>query len=198
MPRHGMPCHAEGCLRNFGSDVTFGKLPAPVVVPAAVQVPPPTITTTEPEPSTVVSEIITTNPAPVVFVRPAVPAIVEPVQVFSEYESVQNVQPLRGVGRVGDFVHNSQVMDERFRNVSTGWTKRAADPDDLSVMSWDSAFEHLERERGNTIDLRSTFGKLDIVNVRNKKKWGCSQSLRETLTWSRGVKIRVGVNFFLL
>jgi hypothetical protein len=140
-----------------------GKLPAPVVVPAAV-ITPPTITTTEPEPSTVVSEIITVKPAPVVVVRSAVPAIVEPVQVFSEYESVQQLQPLRGVGRVGDFVHKNQVMDERFRNVSTGWTKRAADPDDLSVMTWDSAFEHLERERGNTIDLRSSFGKLDIIN----------------------------------
>jgi hypothetical protein len=139
-----------------------GKIPAPVTSAAVIT--PPTITTTEPEPSTVVSEIITTKPAPVVVVRPAVPATVQPVEVFSEYESVQQLQPLRGVGRSGDFVHNNQTMDDKFRNVSTGWTKRANDPNDSRVMTWDSAFEHLERERGNTIDLRSSFGKLDIVN----------------------------------
>jgi hypothetical protein len=89
---------------------------------------------------------------------------------FSEYpagtafETLESLQPLRGTGRRGDFVHNTQTMDANFRNVSTGWTSRAADPHDSRVMTWDSAFEYLERERGQTRDLVSEFGRLQVVN----------------------------------
>lgn len=141
---------------------------ATVATPEPVTTPQPV---TPPEPVAVVDVVSRQLPAtvpPVVVVSPArsvvvvPPVVVEPV--FSEYPGIETLQPLRGTGRIGDFVHNSQVMDEKFRNVSTGWTKRANDPDDLSVMTWDAAFEHLEKERGNTVDLRSEFGKLEIVN----------------------------------
>ena len=141
---------------------------ATVTTPEPVTTPQPVTT---PEPVAVVDIVSKQLPATVPAVVVVSPArsvvVVPPVEastVFNEYPGIETLQPLRGTGRVGDFVHNTQTMDEKFRNVSTGWTKRAADPDDISVMTWDAAFEHLEKERGNTIDLRSEFGKLEIVN----------------------------------
>ncbi len=89
------------------------------------------------------------------------------VETFSEYpqvESIETLQPLKGTGRRGDFVHNNQVMDERFRNVSTGWTKRVNDPSDKSVMTWDDAFQTLETERGETRDIIQDYDKLRVIN----------------------------------
>lgn len=110
----------------------------------------------------VVADIIRAEPVPVV-----VNAV--PVVPFNEYppgsfESVETLKPLRGFGRTGDAVHNTQTMDARFRNVSTGWTDRANDPNDTRVLTWDSAFELVERERGQTRDIFSEFGKLQVVN----------------------------------
>lgn len=140
---------------------------ATVTTPEPVTTPQPV---TPPEPVAIVDIVSKQLPAtvPPVVVSPARSVVVvPPVQtetVFNEYPGMEGLQPLRGVGRSGDFVHRNQVMDDKFRNVSTGWTKRANDPEDLSVMTWDAAFEHLEKERGNTVDLRSEFGKLEIVN----------------------------------
>lgn len=104
------------------------------------------------------------KPAEIVRVAPVETS---PIETFNEYPDVQpidNLQPLRGTGRNGDFVHATQTMDSRFRNVSTGWTDRANDPDDKSVMTWDAAFETLETERGETRDIIQSFGKLTVVN----------------------------------
>lgn len=97
---------------------------------------------------------------PAVIVRPqpqpaAVPVVVEPVAV--RYESIETLQPLKGKPatgpRSGDFVHRTQTMDANFRNVSTGWTSRLNNPDDLSVMTFEDAAAHIERERGNVRDI---------------------------------------------
>ena len=113
------------------------------------------------------------NPVPVPSVRPSVPVVrvqpaataesavatiapVQPVRI----ESVETVQPLRGTGRTGDFVHNTQVMDERFRNVSTGWTKRLHDPDDHSVMSFDDCLNHVSTLIGESSELMTTYSEL--------------------------------------
>lgn len=89
-----------------------------------------------------------------------------PVSPFTDYpvESVETLQPLKGKGRSGDFVHNTQIMDDRFRNVSTGWTKRVDDPTDNSVLTWDAAFDLLEKERGETRDIMQPYGSLRVVN----------------------------------
>ena len=109
---------------------------------------------------------------PVVRVQPAAAtesavATITPVQPV-RIESVETVKPLRGTGRTGDFVHNSQVMDERFRNVSTGWTKRLHDPDDLSVMSFDDATQHITETAGQCTDVMTTYNQLttEIVGGR--------------------------------
>ena len=90
-----------------------------------------------------------------------------PVETFNEYPDVQpidDLKPLRGTGRNGDFVHATQTMDARFRNVSTGWMCRADYSAVMSVMTWDAAFQTLETERGETRDIIQAFGKLQVVN----------------------------------
>lgn len=89
---------------------------------------------------------------------------VEPFNEYPQFDSIETLQPLKGTGRTGDFVHNNQVMDERFRNVSTGWTKRVNDPSDKSVMTWDDAFQTLETERGETRDIIQDYDKLRVIN----------------------------------
>ena len=145
---------------------------ATVETPEPVTTPEPVVIT--PEPVSVVDIVSKQLPAtvpPVVVVSPARSVVVVPPvdvsPVFNEYPGIETLQPLRGVSRSGDFVHATQTMDKNFRNVSEGWTKRANDPEDTSVMTWDQAFEHLEKERGNTVDMRSEFGKLQIVNNEN-------------------------------
>lgn len=104
------------------------------------------------------------KPAEIVRVSPVQTS---PVETFNEYPNVtplDDLKPLRGTGRNGDFVHATQTMDSRFRNVSTGWTQRADDPDDTRVMRWDDAFEQLERERGETRDIVQEYGRLQVVN----------------------------------
>lgn len=104
------------------------------------------------------------KPAEIVRVSPVQTS---PVETFNEYPNVtplDDLKPLQGTGRNGDFVHATQTMDSRFRNVSTGWTDRANDPDDKSVMTWDDAFQTLETERGETRDIIQAFGKLQVVN----------------------------------
>lgn len=104
------------------------------------------------------------KPAEIVRVSPVQTS---PVETFNEYPNVtplDDLKPLQGTGRNGDFVHATQTMDSRFRNVSTGWTDRANDPDDKSVMTWDDAFQTLETERGETRDIIQSFGKLTVVN----------------------------------
>jgi len=100
--------------------------------------------------------------------KPAEIITVQPIETFNDYpdqfEQLDSLQPLKGTGRSGDFVHQTQTMDDRFRNVSRGWTERANDPSDSRVMTWDMAFEHVEREQGQTRDVCSEFGKLTVVN----------------------------------
>ena len=128
-------------------------------------------TSTEPAPAPPVAELIV-KPKPatrnrvagIVRVEPVVASTVEPFAEYPETASVETLQPLRGTGRSGDFVHNTQKMDERFRNVSRGWTERADNPDDTSVMTWDAALEQLERERGETRDIVQSYGSLRVVN----------------------------------
>lgn len=111
---------------------------------------------------------VASKPAvPVVFVRPQeTAAVIIPDAV--RFESVETLQPLRGKPagngpRSGDFVHNTQTMDERFRNVSTGWTGRLADKSDLSVMTFDDALQHIERERGQTEDILTDYSRFQPV-----------------------------------
>ncbi len=131
---------------------------SPVPVPAPAPVQPVAELIVKPKPG---------NGGSVAGIVRASPVETSPVVPFNDYpnvSSVENLQPLRGRGRTGDAVHASQTMDERFRNVSTGWTQRADDPNDTRVMRWDSAFEQLERERGETRDIVQAYGSLQVVN----------------------------------
>lgn len=93
-----------------------------------------------------------------------VPAAAAAVRI----ESIETLQPLRGTGRSGDFVHNTQTMDKEFRNVSTGWTGRLQDPDDKSVMTYDDTLNHISDLCGSTEDIRTDYANLtaEIVNGR--------------------------------
>lgn len=125
----------------------------------------------EPAPAPPVAELIV-KPKPatggsvadIVRVSPVATSTVEPFSEYPNVQSVETLKPLRGTGRTGDAVHNSQKMDERFRNVSRGWTERADNPDDTRVMRWDDAFEQLERERGETRDIVQEYGRLQVIN----------------------------------
>lgn len=96
-----------------------------------------------------------------------VPVIVEPVRI----ESVETLQPLRGkpagAPRSGDFVHQTQTMDKTFRNVSTGWTGRLADPSDTSVMTFEDTLAHIDRERGRVVDMLLDYSRFQAVSDEN-------------------------------
>lgn len=109
--------------------------------------------------------IVTIKPKPVaVAPAAAVPTIVEPVRI----ESIDTLKPLRGnpsnVRRPGDFVHETQVMDKTFRNVSTGWTSRLADPADTSVMTFDDTLAHIDSERGRVVDMLLDYSRFQAVS----------------------------------
>jgi hypothetical protein len=123
--------------------------------------------------SNAVSEVVatvTTEPVttPAIVVRPSVPVVVvppppvvsapvtpEPVTV----ESVETLQPLRGTGRRGDFVHANQTMGtaQGFSHVSERWLTRG------KVMTFDQAIDHVHATRGNTLDLVRDFSELQPV-----------------------------------
>lgn len=94
----------------------------------------------------------------------AVPTIVEPVRI----ESIDTLKPLKGnpanVRRPGDFVHETQTMDERFRNGSKGWTTRLADPEDISVMTFEDTLQHIDRERGRVVDMLLDYSRFQAVS----------------------------------
>ena len=70
------------------------------------------------------------KPIEIVHVGNTETTTVEPFNEYPNVEQIETLQPLKGTGRRGDFVHNNHVMDDKFRNVSTGWTKRVNDPSD--------------------------------------------------------------------
>jgi len=125
-------------------------------------IPAPTATTVTRVSKRVVHVHVGDKPAEIIRVQPVV---VSPVETFDEYPNVEqldSLKPLRGSGRSGDFVHQTQTMDAKFRNVSRGWTERANDPSDSRVMTWDMAMQHVEKEQGQTRDVCSSFDKLRV------------------------------------
>lgn len=88
-------------------------------------------------------------------VRPMETPVSAPVAVTRPVEPSQppRIDTSRNGATAGDFVHQNQVMDSRFRNVSTGWTNRLNDKADYSVMTYDDARDWLSRERGSVADI---------------------------------------------
>ena len=85
-------------------------------------------------------------------------------------QTLDSIEVLKTETRAGDFVHNSQPMDENFGNVSKLWTDRLHDKNDRSVMTFDDTREYLASTAGTLEDIRAPFSQFSIVRGKRGER----------------------------